>query len=541
MSRKMISHLPKSRAFRLGNALLVSVAALSAVCLLVGAGCKGSGTDLGKDVIATVDGQAITVEDLRAANGGTMPEDPRERKGELDRLINNKLAAKVAISEGLSGSPAVLSAIEQFYNDRLPDVLGEKIFEETQVTEQELGTIKGKEDKQPVVGVSVLVAPTLEDADAALAELGKGADFKKVAAKFDPTKDEPDQEFSLGEGLYPAGVKAVLNRLKPGELSPVMKIQIGYAIFRLNYRKEPDQIWKEREDAIRAEVKRAKAQAERASLIDKLRSSAEIKLETRTLPDGQVQYLGAVVNGLELRMDPRLFGQVTDPHFEHQGMNPKTLRDALNKRINDVLLSQEARRRGLDREPDFQRELALAKEAALTAAITDKVKGTYAASEKDMRDYYEKNKPRFMNRTQVRVSRILLPDQQAAESVLKELKSGKDFAALAKSRSTDSVSKVKGGDVGLVVLEKLAEPLKSTLSNMKVGETSGVVRTDYGFELLKVTGRVEGGPIPFSTISSSIRKRVVLNKLSERIEAFYDGLYKKASIKVNEKLLATAK
>ncbi len=535
----MFYRLYGKSASLLRKVFLISLPALALSCLLI-SGCNSTSVNLGKDVLATVDGEPITVEDLKAANG-EIPEKMGDRKDALGRLINNRLAARAAVKEGFANTPAVLGAIEGFYNDRLPEVLTAKIQDETQVTDEELTSVKAKQDVKPVLGVSLLVAPTMEEAESAMAELRKGADFQKTAAKYTSVKGEPEQEISLGEGLYPAGIRAVLNRMKPGELSPIMKTEVGYAIFKVNYRKEQDQVWKEREDAIRAEVKRAKAQAELARLVDKLRSSADLKLEKTTLPGGEVQYTGAVVNGLEITMDPRLFNPAIDPHFEHSGLNPKTLRDALNRRINEVLLSQEARRRGLDQDPEFKRELALKKEEILASAILEKVKGTYSPTEKEIRDYYEKNKARFASKAKVRISRILLPTKEQAEAALKEVRSGKDFASVAKAMSTDPSSKGSGGDVGFVTYELLKEPLRGAIANLKVGETSGVLKTDYGYEVLKATGRVEAGPPAFSLVSSSFRKRATLNKISERVEAFYGQLNKKSSVKINEKLLASLK
>lgn len=519
--------------------LFIAVSLLLPLVLWL-SGCKVSGSGLGKDVLATVGGEPITVEDFKAACGGAVPEERGERKDTLARLINNRIAARAAAKEGYVADPALL---EGFYNDRLPALLLKKIEDGTVVTEGELKAAKVNADMKPVMGVSMMVAPTMEEAEAAMAELRKGAGFKQTAVKYSAMKAETERDIALDndEGIYPPGVMAMLNRMKPGELSPISKLDIGYAIFKMNYRKGPEEVWMARENDVRAGIKQMKAKAELAGLIDKLRSSGDVKLQSRKLPGGEVQYTGAVAGGIVITMDPRLFDPAGDQHFEHSGLNPKTVRDALNNRINEVLLSQEARRQGLDKDPGFQRELGLQKEALLAGAVLERVRGTYEPTRKDLNEYYEKNKDKYATKTQVRISRMLLGSNEDAEAALKELKAGKDFASVARDRSLDSASKDKGGDVGYVVPVNMKEPLKSSISKMKAGDISGVLKSEYGYEVLKATGRKEGVAPPMSNLSGTLKKRVLLVKQSERVEAFYDKLKEKTKVEVNDKLLETLK
>jgi parvulin-like peptidyl-prolyl isomerase len=350
-------------------------------------------------------------------------------------------------------------------------------------------------------------------------------------------KSETEKEVDLAEGLYPVGVFAVLNGMKPGEISPIMKLEIGYAVFKLNYRKEPEQLLSAAEGKLRKEIKSRKFEAEKARLVDELRSSADIKMEKRVMPDGEVQYLSATVNGVEIRMNPQLFSPTGDPHAMHQGMNIKTLNDALNKRVNQVLLSQEARRQGIHNDPVFQRELKLKKEELLANAAVEKIRGVYEPAPQDIKEYYEKNKEKFTAKTKVRVSRILLSNEDDAKAVLKELKGGKDFSLVASQWSTDVATKSTGGNVGFVTIDMVKEPIKGALKSLKVGEVSGVLKSEYGYEVLKVTERKAGRLLAMSTLTTTIRKRVKLSKESERVEAFYQSLHDKADIKINKELL----
>jgi parvulin-like peptidyl-prolyl isomerase len=84
----------------------------------------------------------------------------------------------------------------------------------------------------------------------------------------------------------------------------------------------------------------------------------------------------------------------------------------------------------------------------------------------------------------IRLRLIRVRTRQAAEDALKRLNAREDFATLARALSTDS-SAGRGGDLGHVVPADLAEPLRSAVTRLAPGETSGVVETTRGFVLVR--------------------------------------------------------
>jgi len=82
-------------------------------------------------------------------------------------------------------------------------------------------------------------------------------------------------------------------------------------------------------------------------------------------------------------------------------------------------------------------------------------------------------------------------DTAAAEltmdSVLTELKSGKDFGDVAKRFSDDTGTKEKGGDLGFFERRMMVQEFDETAFNLEVGQVSNVVRTNFGLHVIKVT------------------------------------------------------
>ncbi|HTM49917.1 MAG TPA: peptidylprolyl isomerase [Bryobacteraceae bacterium] len=126
------------------------------------------------------------------------------------------------------------------------------------------------------------------------------------------------------------------------------------------------------------------------------------------------------------------------------------------------------------------------------AKITEAV----SVSDEQVRRAYEQNKDRYRTPERVKARHILLmtsgksPQEEAkikaqAEDVLKQLKSGGNFAELAKKYSEDPGSKDKGGDLDWVVRGQTVPEFEKALYALKPNEISSIVKTQYGFHIIQ--------------------------------------------------------
>jgi peptidyl-prolyl cis-trans isomerase D len=121
---------------------------------------------------------------------------------------------------------------------------------------------------------------------------------------------------------------------------------------------------------------------------------------------------------------------------------------------------------------------------------------TIEVTDKEVEDEWKRQDPKET----VTASHILFelpktatPAQEAeikakAEAVLKRAKAGEDFAKLAKEYSDDTGSKDQGGNLGAFSRDSVVKEFADAAFALKDGEISGLVRTSYGYHIIKVTG-----------------------------------------------------
>jgi parvulin-like peptidyl-prolyl isomerase len=119
-----------------------------------------------------------------------------------------------------------------------------------------------------------------------------------------------------------------------------------------------------------------------------------------------------------------------------------------------------------------------------------------------------------------------LQTRKLAESVRKRLLAGDDFAVLAKEYSDDVQTRDKGGELGAFPMSELSPQYKDILSSMKPGESSEVVPSEFGLQIIKLLERVEGKMPTFDDVKDDLREVIYQRKMSEKYTSWLDKLKK---------------
>jgi peptidyl-prolyl cis-trans isomerase C len=171
--------------------------------------------------------------------------------------------------------------------------------------------------------------------------------------------------------------------------------------------------------------------------------------------------------------------------------------------------------------------------------------GKINITEEDAKKHYDENPTQFVTKEQVRASHILLtpktdvvgadPNQEKAkaktkaESLLKQIKEGADFAALAKANS-HCPSSAQGGDLGFFPRGKMAAPFEKAAFALETGKVSDLVETRFGYHIIKVTDRKEAGTTTFDQAKAGLIKQLAQKQQAELTNKYIDSL--KAAAKI---------
>ena len=119
-----------------------------------------------------------------------------------------------------------------------------------------------------------------------------------------------------------------------------------------------------------------------------------------------------------------------------------------------------------------------------------------------------------------------------ARDLKKRLKQGEDFAALARKASIDTSTKSRGGDLGVLRRGQTVPEFEKALLNLKVGEVSDPVQTQFGCHLIKLTERAAGKPLSFEEAKDQAREQLLAEKKLKRFHELTASLRSKAQLRV---------
>lgn len=147
-----------------------------------------------------------------------------------------------------------------------------------------------------------------------------------------------------------------------------------------------------------------------------------------------------------------------------------------------------------------------------------------AVSDADIESYYNAQQSRYQSEERRRVSHILLEAAEEdaavkakAEELLQQLQAGADFAELAKTQSSDTVSAEVGGDLDFITKDVMeAEFEQAAYALAKVGDLSPVVKTSFGYHIIKLTEIDAAKVKPLAEVRDAIKTTVQQEKAAEQ-------------------------
>jgi peptidyl-prolyl cis-trans isomerase D len=162
--------------------------------------------------------------------------------------------------------------------------------------------------------------------------------------------------------------------------------------------------------------------------------------------------------------------------------------------------------------------------------------------EADLKTYFDQNSARLAGLEERRASHILInadkaapaaerdAARQKAQALLAELqKSPSQFAEIARKNSQDTGSAAKGGDLDFFARGAMVKPFEEAAFSLKKGELSGVVETEFGFHIIRVTDIRVPEQKSFESqrakLEAEVRGQLAQRKFAEAAEQFTNIVY----------------
>jgi len=194
----------------------------------------------------------------------------------------------------------------------------------------------------------------------------------------------------------------------------------------------------------------------------------------------------------------------------------------LEELIMRQLVVEDALESGMAAQEDFQK---LYRDILFQYSISQLFK-TIQISDDEARAYYDQNQDQFAEPT-VRASHILVDSEKAANEFLEAIKNGGDFEMIAKEASSCPSSE-RGGDLGEFGRGQMVPEFEQAAFAMQPGEVSDVVKTQFGYHIIKLLERKDS--IPFEGVKEQIVKFLTSTKQNETYGQFTSALKDKYKV-----------
>jgi peptidyl-prolyl cis-trans isomerase C len=204
------------------------------------------------------------------------------------------------------------------------------------------------------------------------------------------------------------------------------------------------------------------------------------------------------------------------------------------------MLWREARRLGLDKDPDIQRQIKDAtKQILMRELFMREIRGRALPSDEEVQRYYAEHPAEFSIPERQEERNLLVQTEAEAEAILAEIRAGKEFETLAKARSTDPELGGGGGALSFTRGQRDAE-IEGVAFGLKVGKIGGPIRTPQGYQLIKVVSRLPASRQPLELAKPVIQARLQPQNEKRLFEELLARLRAAQNVEIHEDLLRAA-
>ena len=199
--------------------------------------------------------------------------------------------------------------------------------------------------------------------------------------------------------------------------------------------------------------------------------------------------------------------------------NPQGRAILLDQLIARRLFLMDAQKNLMEREPAFKEQLKRVKDDMLTNYAIQKAVERVRVTDDELKKFYDEHPDQFEAGLTFAASHILVDSEEQAAEIRSKLESGElSFEDAAKQYSS-CPSKAQGGDLGEFGHGQMVPEFEEACAAMEPGELSNPVKTQFGWHLIRLNKKEDGGTVSFADAKEEIRQAL----LTEKQQAAYQS------------------
>ena len=243
------------------------------------------------------------------------------------------------------------------------------------------------------------------------------------------------------------------------------------------------------------------------------------------------------VNGKNItKQDAQAFVSASAPQANFMELAPAEKKMVTDRLIEKVLFTELAAQEGIDKKPEFKRNMEKIKDELLVNMWMKSQLDNAIVSESEARAFYDKNTEKFMEKASMHARHILLENEQDAQDIIDTLKPLKGdrlkekFIELAKAKSTGP-SAPNGGDLGTFTKGQMVPEFSKAVWALENGQiTTTPVKTQFGYHVIYLETKTESKPASYEKVKNNIITSLKQQQFTVKIKEVAKELKSKAKI-----------
>jgi len=232
-----------------------------------------------------------------------------------------------------------------------------------------------------------------------------------------------------------------------------------------------------------------------------------------------------------------------------QSRNPQTKQEFLQGWLAQEILYRQALQDKLSDKPEVQRVVHdLTRQALSQQLMNEQLASKIHLTDSDLQTYYTANKDKYAEPERAKISHILVKDDGQAKDLLKRLKDGADFGAVAKESSQDEATKGSGGRIAEDVLKGAHVPGIGDANEINLAIFAAkapslvdrLFETNKGWEIIKVEEKQASRPKSFEEVQQQVAMQLLRQKREEVQRDYIKEMMDKHQVVIHTSAFAPA-